>query len=124
VRITTILHYLLVFVLGALCAIAYFAVPLVRGPLPSVQAIWAVNVATAAALFAVLRLAGPVSFGMVVAYCVPVTSLTLLLAFGKGGSAYDLIPLAAEPIVIVWAGAMIVWMAFRMTGMRRGEQRK
>jgi hypothetical protein len=106
-----ILHYIFAFGLGLLCAAMLFTS--YPGPLMQALPSWAVPVLISTGFFAVLCFAGPLQFGLVVAYCLPTTLITVLLSVAKAADAHApwlvVVRTAGEPIVQVWIGPIITW---------------
>jgi hypothetical protein len=115
-----ILHYIFAFGLGLLCAAMLFmSYP---GPLMQALPAWAVPVLISTGFFAVLCFAGPLQFGLVVAYCLPATLITLLLAVAKAVDAnapwLAVVQTASKPIVQVWIGPIATWWVSKRIRVR------
>lgn len=96
-------RYAVALVLGLACVFAFF---LYNFPWrPSGVPIFVFMAAVAAALVLPCRLQGPLSLGVLVTYCVPVTIVTLALSSAKGFTWATV-----EPIAAACGGALACWM--------------
>lgn len=105
-RIPAAARHAFAVLMGLVCAFMYFMGNLpIRPqgmPLPLFLA------AVAAVLFLVCRVLGPLSPGLMVSYCAPVSLIVLALLPGEGQAATKL-----EPLFAVWAGAVAAWLVTR-----------
>lgn len=108
------LSFLFALSLGMLCVLPFFVVRIPGlSSLPSREAGWILYVTEAAALCAIYCFTGKITLAKVIVFCIPVTAVSLLLGIGAG---IEGVKLAAEPILCVWIGALLVWLvpkAFR-----------
>lgn len=102
--------YFAAFILGIVTLYPYF---LMGGEVSSKVWMWARLVAYAVLLFGSLRLVGQLRFRLLIAYCAPVTAISLLLGMGGSSASWNGLLIAAEPIVCVWAGASLALLLLR-----------
>lgn len=105
------LGYVVAFVLGILTLFPYF---LIGGEASSRLAVWAKLVVYAAFSFSPVRLLGPPQFRLVLAFCLPVSAVSLLIGFAETPDLLVGLQIVAEPILCVWLGASLAWVLLRL----------
>lgn len=97
--------YFAAFILGLVTLFPYF---LMAAEVSSKLEMWARLAVYAALLFGSLRVLGQLQFRLLIAYCIPVTAISLLLGMAGPSATWNELLVAAEPILCVWAGALLV----------------
>lgn len=109
------LGYVAALVLGILTLFPYF---LLGGAVSSRLVIWAKLIIYAALFFAPLRLLGQPQFRLVLAFCLPVAAISLLLGFAESNDLLVGLKIIAQPVLCVWLGASLAWLALRLGQIR------